>query len=168
MSDSETQTPELYRAVLGPRNAAYYLPYFRRAEERGYPPVSWNWPVFFFGFFWFLYRKLYVWAAIVFCFPTAAVIASGLVETLIPGMGQAVLLTLVFGFLLLYLPMNANAIYYRWARRELEAGRTELPGQHDAQVERLAQRGGCNANLAFVIFGAFMMLTVMLGSFAPA
>ena len=85
MSDSDTRTPELYRAVIGTRKQEFYLPYFRRAEERGFPPLSWNWPVFFFGILWFLYRKLYVWALIVFFFPTFAVLVAGVVEGFMPG-----------------------------------------------------------------------------------
>jgi len=53
---------ELYAAAVG-RKAGFYLPYFRRAADRGYPPVSWNWATFFFGVFWFLYRRQYRWAA---------------------------------------------------------------------------------------------------------
>ena len=157
----------LYQAAVGPKGQDFYLAYFQRAHQRGYAPISWNWPVFFFGFFWFLYRKLYLWAAGVFFFPSIALIASGMVEGVAPGLGQPVMMTLIFGFHLVYLPLYANGIYWRWARREIERARTGNPGQLAAQLEHLEAAGGCNANLPFIIFGVFAALTVLLGTLNP-
>lgn len=41
---------ELYAATVG-RKASFYVPYFQRAANRGYTPMSWNWATFFFGVF---------------------------------------------------------------------------------------------------------------------
>ena len=56
---------DLYADVIGPTNTKYYLAYFKRADERGYTPLAWHWPVVFLAVFWFLYRKQYRWAGIV-------------------------------------------------------------------------------------------------------
>jgi len=165
--DSPPSVATLYQAAVGPKRQDFYLAYFQRAHQRGYAAISWNWPVFFFGFFWFLYRKLYLWALAVFFFPSFALIASGIIEDLAPGLGQPVMMTLIFGFHLIYLPMYANGIYWRWARREIERARAENPGQHAAQLEHLEAAGGCNANLPFIIFGVFTAITVLLGSLNP-
>ena len=167
LPDNPPGVETLYQAAVGSKSQDFYLAYFQRAHQRGYPPISWNWPVFFFGFFWFLYRKLYLWAALVFFFPSAALIASGIVEELVPGFGQPVLMTLIFGFNLIYLPLHANGIYWRWARREIGRAREGHPGQHAAQLEHLQAAGGCNGNLPFIIFGVFTALTVLLGSLSP-
>lgn len=167
MTDREQGTPALFEAAIGPRGRDYYLPYFGRAERRGYAPLSWNWPAFLFGFFWFLYRKLYLWALVVFCYPTFAMLLAGAVANVWPNAYQPVLLTLIFGFHMIYLPLNANGIYYRWARREVGRARNAHPGQPAAQIEQLAAVGGCNTNLPFLILGTFALLSLVLGSFVP-
>jgi hypothetical protein len=167
LPEHQPSVATLYQAAVGPKGQDFYMPYFQRAHQRGYAAISWNWPVFFVGFFWFLYRKLYLWAALVFIFPSGALIASGIVEDLAPGLGQPVLMTLIFGFNLIYLPMHANGIYWRWVKREIDRARTGQPDQHAAQLEHLQAAGGCNANLPFIIFGVFTALTVLLGSLGP-
>ena len=62
---------EEYSAYIGP-NAGAYPDVFSRvaaAGEAGYGhgfAVSWNWPAFFCGVWWYLYRKMYLWAAVDF------------------------------------------------------------------------------------------------------
>lgn len=55
----------LWRKFIGPR-ADYYLERFRRfhkgTEERFIP--TWHWPAFGVGWLWYLYRKMYLHAAI--------------------------------------------------------------------------------------------------------
>ena len=45
---------ELYADVIGPTHTSYYLAYFKRADERGYAPLAWHWPVLFADVFCFL------------------------------------------------------------------------------------------------------------------
>ena len=50
---------------IGPR-AEYYLEKFKKFQATpidGFA-LTWNWPAFIFGFWWLLYRKLYVWALV--------------------------------------------------------------------------------------------------------
>ena len=61
-SDSETAS---WRQFIGPR-ADYYLKHFRTFHtangDRFYP--SWHWSAFGVGWLWFLYRKMYLHAAV--------------------------------------------------------------------------------------------------------
>lgn len=52
----------LYEAILGDKNSFYYLSKFEQFDQQG-PGLkaSWNWPAFFFGGIWALYRKMYGW-----------------------------------------------------------------------------------------------------------
>lgn len=50
----------IYEAYVT-KNAPYYLPRFANFEDLGGNfKVSWNWSAFFFTFWWFLYRKMYL------------------------------------------------------------------------------------------------------------
>lgn len=44
-------------------NANFYLKQLNKAKDN-HKFLSWNWPCFFFGYYWLLYRKLYGFAAI--------------------------------------------------------------------------------------------------------
>ena len=50
------------------KNAENYIRKFRKFNVDGVDKFSWtwHWPAFFLGFWWLLYRKLYVWALIAF------------------------------------------------------------------------------------------------------
>jgi hypothetical protein len=55
----------LWRQFIGP-GADYYLERFRlfeTASTKGFKP-SWHWPAFVVGWLWFLYRKMYMHAAV--------------------------------------------------------------------------------------------------------
>lgn len=57
-------TPEAIRAaIVGESNRDYYLTRFARFDARGRPGASWNWPAFFFGYMWLLYRNMVAYAA---------------------------------------------------------------------------------------------------------
>jgi hypothetical protein len=60
-------TEEDFSSFIG-KNAENYIQEFRKFNVDGVDKFSWtwHWPAFFFGFWWLLYRKLYVWALIAF------------------------------------------------------------------------------------------------------
>ena len=159
---AEQPSDDLYRAVIGESNQDFYLSYFRRADSRGYAPISWHWPVFVIGLFWLLYRKQYRFALIVFGMPYLAALIAALINTAIPGSGQPLLVLAVFGFGFVWLPLHANGIYYHWVRDEIERARIEFPGQIDAQMRYLEARGGVNAQLPYLVLIGFMVMSMML------
>ncbi|MGA3085973.1 MAG: DUF2628 domain-containing protein [Thermodesulfobacteriota bacterium] len=60
-------TEEEFRAFIG-KKADHYLSKFRSffsGANYGFA-VTWNWPAFFLGFIWMLYRKMYLWALLAF------------------------------------------------------------------------------------------------------
>jgi len=166
VTPADTPSDDLYRALIGEPNQAFYLSYFRRADSRGYAPISWHWPVFCIGLFWLLYRKQYRFAAIVFGLPYLAAMLAALIDTALPGSGRPLLVLAVGAFGFLWLPLNTNGIYYRWARNEIERVRTELPGQRDAQLRSLESRGGVNGQLPYVVLISFMVFSILAGSFS--
>ena len=158
----------LYRAVIGGRNQNYYLSYFHRADERGYAPLAWHWPILFIGLFWLLYRKQYRFALIAFALPYFAAMLATAANAAVPGSGDPVLAVLLGGFGFVWLPLKANALYYRWARHELDMARALMPNQPAAQEAHLQQRGGTNDQLPLIVLAVLLLVTFVAGSLAPA
>lgn len=160
---------ELYEAIIGPSKTTYYLAYFERADTRGYAPLSWNWPAFFLGIFWLLYRKQYQWALIFFLFPNLAMAISYLPNLLgIEGIGNPIFLILVFGFMGVYIPLFANGLYYKWAKSKIEKSESGVSGEVSLQ-EFLRNRGGVNRNLPFMVVLTILLITMLAPlSQAPA
>ena len=162
-----------FKAVVGHKNAVYYLNYFARAEARGYPPISWNWPVFFLGWLWLLYRRLYRWASIFFFFPYAVWLLASLVRPLLgDGLTTTVVIVLVLGFQAVYMPLKANGIYYQHAKSLLQQANQQHPARTDEQVQQqlkvLAEKGGVNPQAPFMALALIFLLISLLGQFAPA
>jgi hypothetical protein len=57
-------TTEDYEAYIGPNSYKYLYNFSKFQALRESFTVTWHWPAFFFGFWWFLYRKMYFWAVI--------------------------------------------------------------------------------------------------------
>lgn len=164
MTPAESPPDELYRAVIGEPNQEFYLSYFHRADARGYAPISWHWPVFVLGLFWLLYRKQYKFALIVLGIPYLAAMIAAAVDGVLPGSGRPLLAVAVGAFGFVWLPLNANGIYYRWVRQQIERARGEFPGQIDAQLRRLDSLGGVNGQLPYVILISFVVFSILAGS----
>ena len=71
-STSPLPTPQDYVGFIG-KNADYFIQKF---EKFSIVPMafhaSWNWPAFLTSWWWFLYRKMYLWAGLCFvsmCIP---------------------------------------------------------------------------------------------------
>lgn len=157
------QDETLYATAVGTRNTGYYMNYFRRCAARGYTPVSWNWPVVFLGVFWLAYRRLYLWAGISMLVALSiGTVAGGIVNAGYPDLGFAFYLIGIVGFQLVYLPLHANGIYYRWCSSLIARVRQHLPGQQDEQIELISRFGGPNRPLIIIVLIA-IMLTASLG-----
>jgi hypothetical protein len=58
------ETEEDFRDYLGPRADTYLLKFKPFTTREDGFALTWHWPAFFLGFWWLLYRKLYVWALV--------------------------------------------------------------------------------------------------------
>ena len=162
---NEDATP-LYQAVIGLDNQDYYLSYFRRADARGYAPVSWHWPALFIGFFWLLYRRQYQWALIYMSVSVGALLTASVFYAMGAG---SIVTPLYYAAMILfqavYMPLHANAIYYRWVRNEVAAARARYPGQSRQQLEHLESRGGVFKSLPLVVVGILTLLMMLSAPF---
>jgi len=72
-SDFKTISDQDYIAFIG-NNAPKYIAKFKKFNITGIENFTptWHWPAFFVGFWWMLYRKLYLWSLVAFivsCIP---------------------------------------------------------------------------------------------------
>jgi hypothetical protein len=109
-------------------NADKYLRKFKKFNVDGVDKFewTWHWPAFFFGFWWLLYRKVYVWRVIGFF---AAIIA----------------LIMPYWFFVssFVYALIANYIYYKHAKKQIiKYKKAEAPvDPHEAAIA-LRERGG--------------------------
>ena len=157
----------LYPHAIGSKNQAYYLSYFQRADSRGYAPVAWHWPALWIPLLWLLYRKQYRWALIYFVVPIAIVMLGSVADGLMPGSRTAIVYGGLIGFQVIYFPLHANGIYYRWVRDAVARARAQFPAQKDAQQAFLERVGGVNNHLPFIIVGLLMLFAMLTSSIAP-
>ena len=117
-------------------NAYKYLRQFKKFNVDGVDEFAWtwNWPACFFGFWWLLYRKLYVWGLI------------GFLLVFIP-------FWIIFGSLVYWVFVNsmvygivANYIYYKHAKKKIIKYKTaEAPADPHKAAIALRKKGGVKA-----------------------
>jgi len=141
-----TISDEEYSAFIQ-QNAAVYVPKFRQFMVGGIDnfTATWHWPAFFAGFPWLLYRKLYVWALIVF------------VVNLVPYV--AFITSIAMG-------ISANYLYYKHAREKITALKT---ASSSVSAATLAEVGGVNTWVVVVsiVFGVLVLLAVVVAIVIP-
>jgi len=157
-----------FKAVIGPSNQDYYLSYFRRCEERGYAPVSWNWPVFFFALGWLLWRRQYQWALFTLILGIGSSIIGATVaeQTGSLDTGRIAVILVGLPYLMVYLPLKANGIYYDWCCRMIGGSQQLFAGQPEEQKAWLTTKGGVNQMLPLILV-VFLLLLTLLGPPPP-
>lgn len=117
-----TVTEDEFAAFIG-ANAQKYLLKFRKFSVEGIDLFSatWHWPAFLVGFWWLLYRKMYLWAFVFF------------ILLIIPYANVAAWITL---------PITGNYLYYRYAKGEILRVKT-LQSSGDI-LKTLSELGGIN------------------------
>jgi len=138
---SSAITDEEYSSFIG-KNASYYLMKFKSFGAGGFDSfkATWHWPAFFFTFPWLIYRKLYLWALLVFilgCIPFVGIIVM-----------------IVFG-------MSANYIYYKHTKKKIAEIKYLHPTSDTQRHVEYARAGGVNA-VALWIIGIFLLLFFFL------
>jgi hypothetical protein len=148
MEDNRLQLPvneEELSAFIG-RNAQKYLLKFRKFSADGFDRFSatWHWPAFLVGFWWLLYRKMYLWALGYF------------ILLIIPYVNIAAWITLA---------VSGNYLYYRHAKSEIERVKTLQPSGDILKI--LSGLGGVNkwvpvAGIIVSVASFFMFLLGLL------
>lgn len=170
---TETKAPsaseEFYKAAIGPKNQDYYLDKFLRFDRAGKAGASWHWPAFFLTFYWFLYRKMWLNAAIYFVLPYVALVLLGIVGAMagrgadaIVGFAYVIYLASIF-FLP---PVYANALYYRHCRHKIAEVRASSSDRQRQLGELSAKGGTSHVVLIIVLVLGFVAVIGILAAIA--
>ena len=131
-------------AYVGP-NAGAYLAVFDRFQPQkadGYA-LSWNWPAFFCGVWWYLYRKMYLWAAVDFALSVV--------------LGWTFLVPLFWAVIR---ALTGNYLYFLQADRKIREAAAYPAGDADpARLARLAREGGVHRWVAWSAVVGVVLLT---------
>lgn len=124
------------------KNSDQYLQDFRKFNVDGSHKfvLTWNWAAFFFGFWWILYRKLYVWALIAFFLlfiPFWIFVSS-----------------IVYG-------LTANYIYYKYAKKKIIECKKNLASADASQVSFALRKIGGTQRGVIPIFAAIAWLVII-------
>ena len=137
---------------FGPRASAYLKTYGKMQERGGKRPRwHWSWPVFFFSFVWYFYRKMYLVGAVWLLTPVVAGLLFGKLATAGVGYGMA---------------STAKWIYVRTGLSRI-AKADELGLLGEERSEYLHRAGGVSmvagalAGFIYVGFSALLVVAVI-------
>jgi len=139
------------RAYVGPNADAYVGSFerFRRTGETQYA-FSWNWMACLCGVWWYLYRKMYLWAAVDFAI--SVVLGWTLFVPLLWAMARAA---------------TGDYLYFLQAQRKIRELRPLSggggPAGDSAYLGRLAREGGVHKWILWAAIGGTILL-LLLGS----
>ena len=154
---SATSTPfssrtdeDLWRDFIGP-NANRYLEQFRRFGSPQSPrfALTWNWPaILYVSFLWFLYRKMYLYAAVYAIGPMVSTYLTG-------DMTSGIVWSVVAG-------ATANYVYYWHCRENIAAIKQHAWNDPIQQHAALKEEGGVQPYVIWVgvVFYLLFSLTM--------
>lgn len=137
-------TEEEYRAFIS-KNSHKYLRKFKKfwTGDTETFAITWHWPAFLAGFWWLLYRKLYIWA-----------------------LAYLILMTIPYVnfFIWIACPMVAHYLYYKHAKGKILAFKAS-PASADI-LKTLSERGGVHRWVPFaaVLSTVIAFIMFILGS----
>ena len=145
MTASAVSTPfssrtdhDLWRDFIGP-NADRYLEQFKKFGPVQSPrfALTWNWPAFLYvSFLWFLYRKMYLYAAVYAVGPMVSTYLTG-------DMTSGVVWSVVAG-------ATANYVYYWHCREQIAAIKQQAWNDPAQQHNALKEEGGVQPYVIWV------------------
>lgn len=134
---------EVRERLIGSKTE-YYLPRFEKMETLN-SFTDWNWAAFFFGFWWMLYRKMYVFGAV------ALAVTELLSLLTIPGLG--LLVSLAVGVV-------GNFLYMKDINNRTDKAMDMQPEEREVFIQKNSGTGWTGVVVAFVVFLVLGMIFV--------
>jgi hypothetical protein len=129
---------DLWREFIGP-NADRYLEQFKKFGPPHAPrfALTWHWPAFLYvSFLWFLYRKMYLYAAVYAIGPVVSTYLTG-------DMTSGIVWSVVAG-------ATANYVYYWHCREQIAAIKQQAWNDSVQQHAALKEEGGVQPYVIWV------------------
>lgn len=142
-----SDSSDLVRAFLGPKNSDYYLDAFDKIEQGA--GRRWHWPAFFVTWFWLGYRKMWLWF---FAYWIVFPVVLSLLMVVLSLVNETVGLIAYVAGLFIVPPLFANQVYFSHAKAKI-AKATASSGDPSVQAQQAARFGGTSGILLFVILG---------------
>lgn len=159
-----------FKTLIGDKNQDYYLNHFNKFEADGKASATWHWPAFFVTFFWLLYRKMWLQAALYFFVPGIVISILGVIVTLIAGETALGLLYIAYYTAIFIVPaMIANAVYYKHCKNKT----AEIVAKKLTVERTLAETtsAGGTSNIGIIIaliFGGIAIIGILAAIAIPA
>ncbi|WP_455378412.1 hypothetical protein [Petrachloros mirabilis] len=147
---TSNETEELWRTFIGP-NADRYLQQFKKFGPEQAPQfaLTWNWPAFLFiSFLWFLYRKMYLYAAVYAIGPMISTYLTG-------DMSSGIVWSIVAG-------ATSNYVYYWHCREQISEIKQRTwsnPTQMDAKIK---EAGGVQPYVIYVGIAFYLLFSLTM------
>ena len=144
------QDEDLWRAFIGP-NADRYLEKFKKFGTEQSPKfaLTWNWPAFLFiSFLWFLYRKMYLYAAVYAIGPIISTMMTG-------DMSSGIVWSIVAG-------ATGNYVYYWHCREQIGAIRQRSWNDVAQQDAAVKEAGGVQPYVIYVGIALYVLFSMTM------
>jgi hypothetical protein len=141
---------ELWRDFIGP-NADRYLEQFKKFGSPQSPrfALTWNWPAFLYvSFLWFLYRKMYLYAAVYAIGPMVSTYATG-------DLSGGIVWSVVAG-------ATANYVYYWHCREHIAAIKQQAWNDPAQQQTTMKEEGGVQPYVIWVGVVFYLLFAVTM------
>ena len=141
---------DLWSDFIGP-NADRYLVQFRKFGPPHAPrfALTWHWPAFLYvSFLWFLYRKMYLYAAVYAIGPMVSTYLTG-------DMTSGIVWSVVAG-------ATANYVYYWHCREQIAAIKQQAWNDPAQQHAALKEEGGVQPYVIWVGVAFYMLLSLTM------
>ncbi|UOO92041.1 DUF2628 domain-containing protein [Vitreoscilla stercoraria] len=151
---------------MGGKQADYYQKYFDILEQSGKAP--WHWGAFFGGGYWLCARGMWRKGLLVLIVPIVLFFGGLSVLNIVAPKSWLLgvyLLTFAGAWALgrfLYLPSNAHAWYYAFAKQRIAQMRFKYPNKPQRVLKMLSETNNMLAAwILFAVFGFFTMMAVI-------
>jgi hypothetical protein len=141
---------DLWRDFIGP-NADRYLEQFKKFGSQQSPrfALTWNWPAFLYvSFLWFLYRKMYLYAAVYAIGPMVSAYLTG-------DMTSGIVWSVVAG-------ATANYVYYWHCREHIAAIKQHAWNDPAQQHAVLKEEGGVQPYVIWVGVVLYLLFSLTM------
>ena len=146
---------ELFTALIGESKADYYLTEFD--DLAAGKKSRFNWAAFFGGSYWFAARGMWGMAITILCVVSMVLILASILAGVVGAAAWAVLAACLL-WRLLWLPLKANQIYFKFAQKRVKF----MVRQHSKQPERMLRllRGTTNMGAAIGLFAGVCVVAI--------